>query len=181
MASKTITIKWTGITNAIDSDVYLKDSLKNDEFMLKRYKARWDTGATKSAIGNHIVGELGLKTVSTIKAYGVDGEFKTGCYYVDIIFPNQLRAVNILVTGGNFKDQPFDMLIGMDIISMGDFAITNYNNETVFSFRCPSMSQIDFVNHSYDEPYRKTAKEFGRNDKCPCGSGKKYKQCCGKT
>ena len=23
--------------------------------------------------------------------------------------------------------------------------------------------------------------EAGRNDQCPCGSGKKYKNCCGKT
>ena len=23
-------------------------------------------------------------------------------------------------------------------------------------------------------------KKIGRNDPCPCGSGKKYKQCCGK-
>ena len=22
--------------------------------------------------------------------------------------------------------------------------------------------------------------KIGRNDKCPCGSGKKYKKCCGK-
>ncbi|MEK4221673.1 SEC-C metal-binding domain-containing protein [Bacillus sp. FSL W8-0116] len=22
-------------------------------------------------------------------------------------------------------------------------------------------------------------KKVGRNDKCPCGSGKKYKRCCG--
>lgn len=27
---------------------------------------------------------------------------------------------------------------------------------------------------------RKTEKEVGRNDECPCGSGKKYKKCCGK-
>ena len=26
----------------------------------------------------------------------------------------------------------------------------------------------------------KKAKKVGRNDPCPCGSGKKYKQCCGK-
>ena len=25
------------------------------------------------------------------------------------------------------------------------------------------------------------AKKIGRNDPCPCGSGKKYKQCCGKN
>jgi len=27
----------------------------------------------------------------------------------------------------------------------------------------------------------KADKEPGRNDPCPCGSGKKYKKCCGKT
>ncbi|MBR2861273.1 MAG: SEC-C domain-containing protein [Clostridia bacterium] len=25
-----------------------------------------------------------------------------------------------------------------------------------------------------------TSQKVGRNDPCPCGSGKKYKQCCGK-
>jgi len=28
-------------------------------------------------------------------------------------------------------------------------------------------------------PVRKTAQAVGRNDPCPCGSGKKYKKCCG--
>jgi uncharacterized protein len=28
--------------------------------------------------------------------------------------------------------------------------------------------------------YRRTVPKLGRNDPCPCGSGKKYKQCCGK-
>ena len=29
------------------------------------------------------------------------------------------------------------------------------------------------------EPYRREDKKIGRNDPCPCGSGKKYKKCCG--
>ena len=29
------------------------------------------------------------------------------------------------------------------------------------------------------EPYRREAKKVGRNEPCPCGSGKKYKKCCG--
>ena len=29
-------------------------------------------------------------------------------------------------------------------------------------------------------PVRKAA-EIGRNDPCPCGSGKKYKKCCGRN
>ncbi|MDG4811826.1 preprotein translocase subunit SecA [Hydrogenovibrio sp. 3SP14C1] len=31
-----------------------------------------------------------------------------------------------------------------------------------------------------DSTYRREAPKVGRNDPCPCGSGKKYKQCCGK-
>ena len=30
------------------------------------------------------------------------------------------------------------------------------------------------------EPYRREEPKVGRNDPCPCGSGKKYKKCCGK-
>ena len=29
------------------------------------------------------------------------------------------------------------------------------------------------------QPYRRQAAKVGRNDPCPCGSGKKYKKCCG--
>ena len=31
------------------------------------------------------------------------------------------------------------------------------------------------------EPVRREAPKVGRNDPCPCGSGKKYKKCCGKN
>jgi tetratricopeptide (TPR) repeat protein len=30
-----------------------------------------------------------------------------------------------------------------------------------------------------DQPVRREAPKVGRNDPCPCGSGKKYKKCCG--
>lgn len=31
------------------------------------------------------------------------------------------------------------------------------------------------------EPYRREQPKIGRNEPCPCGSGKKYKNCCGKN
>ena len=31
-----------------------------------------------------------------------------------------------------------------------------------------------------EAPYRREVPKVGRNDPCPCGSGKKYKKCCGK-
>ncbi len=33
--------------------------------------------------------------------------------------------------------------------------------------------------HSHGEPQPAQAVKVGRNDPCPCGSGKKYKKCCG--
>ena len=30
------------------------------------------------------------------------------------------------------------------------------------------------------EPYIRKHAKIGRNDSCPCGSGKKYKKCCGR-
>jgi uncharacterized protein YecA (UPF0149 family) len=29
--------------------------------------------------------------------------------------------------------------------------------------------------------FRRSMPKIGRNEPCPCGSGKKFKQCCGKT
>ncbi len=43
----------------------------------------------------------------------------------------------------------------------------------------PTWTNADFED-SKPKPIRKTAKQkVGRNDPCPCGSGKKYKKCCG--
>jgi preprotein translocase subunit SecA len=30
-------------------------------------------------------------------------------------------------------------------------------------------------------PLKREMPKVGRNDPCPCGSGKKYKQCCGRS
>ena len=32
-----------------------------------------------------------------------------------------------------------------------------------------------------DAEVKRASKKVGRNDPCPCGSGKKYKHCCGKN
>ena len=42
--------------------------------------------------------------------------------------------------------------------------------------RAGGMSQSE----PSSELYRRTSPKVGRNDPCPCGSGKKYKKCCGK-
>jgi preprotein translocase subunit SecA len=34
---------------------------------------------------------------------------------------------------------------------------------------------------SIDLPVRRSVPKVGRNEPCPCGSGKKYKNCCGRV
>lgn len=38
----------------------------------------------------------------------------------------------------------------------------------------------DIENGGLQEPYKRSTPKVGRNDPCPCGSGKKYKKCCGR-
>jgi|GEM_PF-6482624 len=38
--------------------------------------------------------------------------------------------------------------------------------------------QLSGANSSFNKPYINVQKNIGRNDKCPCGSGKKFKRCC---
>jgi hypothetical protein len=40
---------------------------------------------------------------------------------------------------------PLEMLIGMDVIGLGDFAVTNHRGVTVCTFRVPSIERMDFV------------------------------------
>lgn len=39
-------------------------------------------------------------------------------------------------------------------------------------------AQGTVISDGMDQPYVRGSKKIGRNDPCPCGSGKKYKQCC---
>jgi uncharacterized protein YecA (UPF0149 family) len=74
-----------------------------------------------------------------------------------------------------------DVLIGMDIISMGDFTVTASKRKTKFSFQIPSTHDTDYVKEYKQKPPAPIIKEAapGRNAPCSCGSGKKYKHCCG--
>ncbi len=45
----------------------------------------------------------------------------------------------------------------------------------------PDAQQIPEREKKKPETYRREQPKVGRNDPCPCGSGKKYKQCCGKN
>ena len=149
------------------------DPSSKPPYPFKEYVGIWDTGATGTVITQKVIDELGLKEISMTKAYGADGEYDTEVYLINMEVPNGLIIQSMRVTRGKLRG--IDVLIGMDVITQGDFAVTNFQGKTIFSFRFPSTECIDFVK---PKPIL-IPQEQGRNEKCSCGSGKKYKHCCG--
>ena len=145
-------------------------------------KAIWDTGSTGSVITNYVTGQLGLQSTGTVNVRGVNVAKEVDKYFVNITLNNKRVSLNVPVTSCDelSPDNSIGVLIGMDIISHGDFAITNFQGRTKMSFRTPSIQDIDFVRGIKEGRPIHKEKLPGRNDPCFCGSGKKYKYCCGK-
>jgi predicted aspartyl protease len=169
------TTTFNGIARSLLTMVKVESTLNSNDNV--EIKALWDTGASCSLIRPEIAAKLNLKIMSkTLMSTPSDKDVPTNVYLINIYLPNGAKVVDVRALEGT--PNGCDMLIGMDVISLGDFAITNNNQKTIFSFRIPSMTEIDFVKHSYLIPVRNEDK-VGRNDPCPCGSGKKYKHCHG--
>lgn len=110
-------------------------------------KAIWDTGATASVITDAVISQLGLKPIDRTPVVTTQGTKETDVYLVNIYLPNHVVFEEIRVTHGKLSD-PFSVLIGMDIIAVGDFAITHPNGKTKMSFSIPASRDLDFVKES---------------------------------
>lgn len=147
--------------------------------------AIWDTGATSSMISNRLIPILNPPIVGAKTAHTANGKVETNTYSISIKLPNNVIYSDLIVGSGTISGA--DILIGMDIISNGDFAITTSNDKTLFSFQTPSTHSIDFRKDPQNQIIELKEKaeqitkkpKVGRNDPCPCGSGLKYKKCCG--
>jgi hypothetical protein len=111
---------------------------------LEKFAAVWDTGASRSCISRRVVEACGLSPAGRATIAGHKGEFKSDVYRVNILLPNSIVFTNVLVSGLQHVACG-EAIIGMDIISQGDLAISNVNGRTLFSFRAPSVKAVDFV------------------------------------
>lgn len=118
----------------------------------KKYLAIWDTGATHSAITKKVANDLQLQSTGVREVKHAQGKSMTNTYLVGIILPDNVIVPQVPVTevdlipDDNTEDNKNpQILIGMDIIALGDFAVTNADNKTVLSFRVPSVERIDFI------------------------------------
>lgn len=137
------TIKSKVLTNAIITDISVQEPVSGN-ILKKDIKGLWDTGATGSVISKKIVDELSLIPTGKTSVIGVNSTSEVNTYIVNVVLPNGVLVQDVLVTESPHFNN-FDVLIGMNIIALGDFAFTNKNIESWFSFRIPSVERLDFV------------------------------------
>ena len=137
------TTKWNCKSNVLYNEVEV--FIPNTQTSLK-ILAIWDTGASSSAITQDIVDTLGLSATGVSSVNTAAGLALQNTFIVDVRLPNAVTVSGVTVTGIP-SIAGANMLIGMDIIGLGDFSVTNFNNETCMSFRFPSIHEIDYARH----------------------------------
>jgi hypothetical protein len=156
MKPQAFTLKNEGLLSSIITPISTRqaaDLCREYKIVCQQADVRvlWDTGATGSSISRGLARHLGLKIVDMCYVSGVSGIQPSPVYLVDIRLPSKVAIDNVRVT--EFLDNGnFEMLIGMDIITIGDFAISNKDKKTIVSFRTPpSDNPINFVSELKDD------------------------------
>ena len=117
--------------------------LKTGEVPPKVYssqQALWDTGATNTLISSKVVKSLELKPYGKSGFSSANGVVETNLYEIHLGIPSAGVVCNVLALEKD--DNDYEVVIGMDVISQGDFALSNHNGHTTFSFRLPSQEEI---------------------------------------
>lgn len=147
---KSFTSKYDFLSNVLISDIYISPSITIDKSAViipgslgaKQYRGIWDTGATNTVVTKRVINECELKQIGITHVKTVGGARDSGVYLASVLLPNRLMIESLQVTEGEIGE--VDVLIGMDIIGLGDFAVSNYQGKTTFTFRWPSRQEIDF-------------------------------------
>lgn len=95
-----------------------------------------------------------------------------------------LRAIGQQDPVVAYKLEGFDMFDNMTKAIQEDTVRYLYNFTIEEPIQRKQVVDVDKISSNVEEgqgnkPVKKE-EEIGRNDECPCGSGKKYKKCCGK-
>jgi hypothetical protein len=182
---RAFTIKYSGCTNRIVTNVSITAAFDPTNPPTPPptpvpTSALWDTGATGSAITPSVAATLGLTPTGSTVVSHFGGSSIKNTYLVNVYLPNAVTFAGVVVSECEETTQ-FGLILGMEIITRGDFSITNFANQTWVSFRVPSMSGTDYVQEANNIQFS----GVGRNSPCPCGktdaNGKpiKFKKCHG--
>ena len=86
-------------------------------------------------------------------------DFVKACYNVTV--QTSAERKNVMGSGEGHKDE--------------------FADEPMMAGDMPEQTQVPERERRKPETVRRDAPKVGRNDPCPCGSGKKYKHCCGRN
>lgn len=132
------------VTGIYIGQAFNKETKNIPQRHTKELKAVWDTGATGTSISKVLAQQLRLDNIGEIEIEGVTGSAICNKYLVSLYLPNGVVIPEIEVSDceGNIG---CDVLIGMDVITYGDFAMNNFRGNTTFTFRIPSVEILDFT------------------------------------
>src|SRR3989338_11350799 len=149
--NRALTSRWNGVTKILRVEAGVSvpftpppnpvNTTINVE--IKKYNGIWDTGATHSVVTKRVVTELDLKPIGIVEVHTANGQTHQKQYIANLYLPNQVAFGMLRVTEAPLHGT--DILIGMDIISRGDFCLSNFGGKTVLTFRIPSCEEFYFV------------------------------------
>ena len=147
--------------NKITKDTHLYEM--DSSIQLEAYRLMYDTDPSEAA----------KKLNQLLKKCGNDNEEIKYLIVDQYIYSSQFikakTMLNNIQNGRSMNDPEIESFI-KDIDELMTLDDDDYDND-------------DFSNYpyyTYQEPYVRQTPKVGRNDPCPCGSGLKYKKCCGK-
>jgi hypothetical protein len=151
------TIKYEGLVDKIVIPLGLTLPFDPNDYPLGNFPyspinkfALWDTGASGSFLTAATVRELnlvptGTRTINHAAKTGEINTFESNTYIVNLFLPNHVIIYGAIVCECEDIAGNVGAIIGMDVITRGDFSITNVDQKTWVSFRAPSMHPIDYV------------------------------------
>jgi|ERR1017187_1749776 hypothetical protein len=169
---RNLTRQYSGIANVIISPIEIHNTITGTS---EKTHGIWDTGATGSAITISLAQKLGLTKIGSAKVKGVHGIKYKNVYGVKLVLNSQVEFIlPVTECDGLTDDGSAEFLIGMDVISKGDFAISNFQGQTTMSFRVPSIQRIDFVHQNPNDNI--DAKNLSRGERRALERAKKKKR-----
>ena len=149
-----LNVLYNGYVNELTSVVKIFPILTINENFQKNpleVTALWDTGSTVTCIKPILWDHLGIHpfdTTGRIELAGVGGRVKTDITIINLILTPCLIIEYCTVYVLDFPGDA-DVLIGMDIIKKGDFAVCNTNGKTSFTFAIPPFpDRINFIDRA---------------------------------
>jgi predicted aspartyl protease len=141
---RAFTVLFDKITDEITSPIKICSGFvigKPVNIPLIEVNALWDTGAIATCIKPWLKDKLNLRLLNTQTLLaGVGGEINTHVTLVNIQLMCDVEIYDCPVYVADFPGDE-DILIGMDIINMGDFVVCNTDGKTSFSFVIPPLPE----------------------------------------